>query len=127
MWGLPPFELLKILAALHPQTGNPMKNLLAASLLALTCGACSNVGAGGDGGTPLSAQECDAALRKGADLQGVPMDTQIAADPSMKQALDKTAQECATNHDFSRKTYDCMMKSSTLQEYQGCGGALHVH
>jgi hypothetical protein len=93
-----------------------MKKLFTASMFALICSACTDAGRGGP---PLSAQECEAVIRKGWDLQEIPIET-ITNDENGKKLFDRTVQGCAQNHEISRKDYDCLMKATTMDAYQGC-------
>jgi hypothetical protein len=113
---------LAVLALTH-HPGVRMKQLLAASMLALACGACSNFGA--DNAPPLTSDECEAVVRKGLDLQKLPVETMMA-NPDFKKIFDRNLESCLKNQDYSRKDYECLMKATTLEQYQGCNVVIHL-
>ena len=103
-----------------------MKKLFAATMLAMMCSACTNVGSdGGSGGPPLNAQECDAVSRKGWELQDTPIETEMA-DPNFKAIFDRAVQLCVKDQDYSRKDYECLMKATTMEQFQDCHVVVHV-
>ncbi|HTD28019.1 MAG TPA: hypothetical protein VK660_01380 [Xanthomonadaceae bacterium] len=99
-----------------------MKQLLATCALALILSGCSDGVSGSKGeGTPLSAQDCDAIVRKGWELKNVPLEAQMP-DPNFRASYDKTVHDCVKNQSYSRKQFECLTKSTSLDDYQGCGG-----
>jgi PBP1b-binding outer membrane lipoprotein LpoB len=102
-----------------------IKKLFAATMLALMCGACTGGGDGASSGPPLNAQECDAVTRKGWELQGTSLDTEMA-DPNFKTIYDRAVQLCVKDQDYSRKDYECLMKATTMDQFQDCHVVVHV-
>jgi len=94
-----------------------MNKLVAVGVLTLICSACT--AGGGGGGPPLSAEECEAVIRKGWDLQEVPLES-LTNDENGKKIFDDVVQGCEKKHEISRKDYDCLIKATTMDEYQGC-------
>jgi hypothetical protein len=93
-----------------------MKKIIPILIVFLSCSACTS---GGSGGSALTANECDALIRKGWELNSVPFD-----GPAATKLFNQSVKDCADDHKlYSRKEYDCMMSASATEDYAGCSGA----